>query len=237
MRILVAILISISMMPIVSIAAEKGTLTNQEEKESYSIGYQLGEGIRGKEFDVVFKALVRGMQDALAGEEPLLSKKEMKSTVLDLQKRMRLERDKATKKQAQENLEKGKAFLEENGKKEGVVTLPSGLQYKVVAAGSGKSPKPDGTVTVHYRGTFIDGTEFDSSYSRGKPEKIQVSSVIRGWTEALPLMKKGAKWQIFLPPYLGYGDRRRGRIAPNSTLVFDIELIAIDSAKGESKGG
>jgi FKBP-type peptidyl-prolyl cis-trans isomerase FklB len=132
--------------------------------------------------------------------------------------------------------QRGEAFLAENKKKEGVKTLPSGLQYKVVKAGSGKKPKLDDTVTVHYRGTLIDGTEFDSSLRRGKPATFPVSGVIPGWTEALPLMEEGAKWQLFIPPKLAYGERGAGSlIAPNATLIFEVELISIQENKREKK--
>ncbi|MDH5385717.1 MAG: FKBP-type peptidyl-prolyl cis-trans isomerase, partial [Candidatus Aminicenantes bacterium] len=132
------------------------------------------------------------------------------------------------KEQAEKNLAEGQSFLEENGKKEGVITLQSGLQYKVLSEGSGKSPQKGDAVTVHYRGTLLNGTEFDSSYSRGQPQSFRVDGVIAGWTEALQLMKEGAKWQLFIPSVLAYGERGvPQRIPPNSTLIFEIELISI----------
>jgi len=132
--------------------------------------------------------------------------------------------------------QRGEAFLAENKKKEGVKTLPSGLQYKVVKAGSGKKPKLDDTVTVQYRGTLIDGTEFDSSFRRGQPATFPVSGVIPGWTEALPLMEEGAKWQLFIPPKLAYGERGAGGlIGPNATLIFEVELISIQESNQEKK--
>jgi FKBP-type peptidyl-prolyl cis-trans isomerase FklB len=135
---------------------------------------------------------------------------------------------KAFKEQAAKNLSESKAFLAENGKKEGIKTLPSGLQYKVFAEGSGKMPKAEDTVTVNYKGTLIDGTEFDNSYKRGQPATFQVKGVIKGWTEALQLMKEGSKWQFFIPPDLAYGEGGAGRsIPPNSTLIFEVELISV----------
>jgi FKBP-type peptidyl-prolyl cis-trans isomerase FklB len=129
---------------------------------------------------------------------------------------------------SEKNKADGEKFLVENGKKEGVKTLPSGLQYKEIAPGTGKSPKTTDTVTTHYKGTLIDGTEFDSSYKRGEPVSFPVSGVIAGWTEALQLMKEGAKWQLFVPPNLAYGERGAGReIGPNATLIFEVELISI----------
>ena len=129
---------------------------------------------------------------------------------------------------AEANRQKGEAFLVENQKKEGVITLPSGLQYKVIEEGTGESPKPNDTVVTHYRGTLIDGKEFDSSYRRGEPASFPVNRVIAGWTEALQLMKVGAKWQLFIPPELAYGERGAGRaIGPNAALIFEIELVEI----------
>jgi FKBP-type peptidyl-prolyl cis-trans isomerase FklB len=136
-------------------------------------------------------------------------------------------RQKEMQELADKNLSEGKAFLEANRKKEGVKTLSSGLQYKVLAEGSGKTPKATDEVTVNYRGTLIDGTEFDSSYGRGKPLTVKVNGVIRGWSEALQLMKAGSRWQLFIPPDLAYGERVMGRIPPNSTLIFEVELISV----------
>jgi FKBP-type peptidyl-prolyl cis-trans isomerase FklB len=137
-------------------------------------------------------------------------------------------RQRESKERAEKNLAEGKAFLEENKKKEGIKTLPSGLQYKVITEGSGRTPKATDTVTVHYRGTLINGTEFDSSYKKGQPATFQVSGVVRGWTEALQLMKEGSKWQLFIPSELAYGERAAGpQIPPGSTLIFEVELISI----------
>jgi len=141
------------------------------------------------------------------------------------------------KKAAAQNKKEGEAFLAENKKKEGVVTLASGLQYKVIKEGDGKSPKETDTVTVNYQGTFIDGTEFDSSYKRNQPATFQVNGVIPGWTEALQLMKAGSKWQLYIPAGLAYGEQGAGRvIGPNATLIFDVELLSIDDAVLDKKG-
>jgi FKBP-type peptidyl-prolyl cis-trans isomerase FklB len=136
-------------------------------------------------------------------------------------------RQKEIKEIAERNLAAGKAFLEENKKKEGVKTLPSGLQYKVQTEGSGKTPKATDQVTVNYKGTLINGSEFDNSYKRGKPATFQVDKVIRGWTEALQLMKEGSKWQLFIPSELGYGERGAGPVPPNSVLIFEVGLISV----------
>ncbi len=140
-------------------------------------------------------------------------------------------REKEFKEKADKNLAAGKAFLEENKKKEGVTALPSGLQYKVLKEGAGKTPKAADTVTAHYRGTLTDGTEFESSYKKEKPLTFKVDGVIKGWTEALLLMKEGSKWQIVIPPDLAYGERGSPVIPPNSTLIFEVELISVNAAE------
>jgi FKBP-type peptidyl-prolyl cis-trans isomerase FklB len=148
------------------------------------------------------------------------------------QKEMMAKQQELAKRLGEKNKKEGEAFLSENRKKEGIKALPSGLQYKVVKAGTGKKPKSTDTVTTHYRGTLIDGTEFDSSYRRGQPASFPVSGVIAGWTEALQLMEEGAKWQLFIPPNLAYGERGAGsQIGPNATLIFEIELISIQEKK------
>ena len=155
-----------------------------------------------------------------------MTQQEMNETLVDLKKKVVAEEQRQKTEAAGKNLQEGKAFLAENAKKKDVTTLPSGLQYKVIEKGSGASPKKTDSVTVHYKGTLIDGTEFDSSYARGKPATFRVDGVIAGWTEALQLMKPGAKWQLFIPANLAYGERGAGsRIGPNSALIFEVELI------------
>ncbi len=206
-------------------AQEKLVLKNQKEKVSYIIGMDIGGNLKRQSIDIDPNILARGVQDALSGEKPLLSKEEIQETMVAFQKDM-MEKQK----------QRGEAFLSENKKKEGVKTLPSGLQYKVIKAGTGKKPKVNDTVTVNYRGTLIDGTEFDSSFRRGQPVAFPVSGVIPGWTEALPLMQEGAKWQLFVPPNLAYGERGAGGlIGPNATLIFEVELISVQENKQEKK--
>lgn len=209
-------------------AGEKLELKDQRDKESYSLGYQFGENLKRQGVDLNLEVYTAGIHDALGGKEPLMNSEEILGTIRNLQQRITAARQKTLMEQAAKNLSEGKAFLEENAKNEGVKTLPSGLQYKIITEGSGRTPKATDTVTVHYRGTLIDGTEFDSSYSRSKPATFRTDGVIAGWKEALQLMKEGAKWQLFIPPGLGYGERGTGRIPPNSTLIFDVELISID---------
>jgi len=212
----------------VCLAGEKLELKDQKDKDSYSLGYQFGQNLKIQELDINLEVYTAGIRDALVGKEPQMSSEEIRSTIINLRQKVMAAQQKAFKEQAERNLSEGKAFLAENGKKEGVKTLPSGLQYKVVSEGSGKTPKATDTVTVHYRGTLINGTEFDSSHKRGEPTTFQVDGVILGWKEALQLMKEGAKWQLFVAPELAYGDRGQSpRIPPCSTLVFEVELISV----------
>jgi FKBP-type peptidyl-prolyl cis-trans isomerase FklB len=210
-------------------AQEKLVLKNQKEKVSYSIGLNigrnLGSDLKKQSIDIDPNIVAKGIQDALSGVNPLLSNEEIQETMVALQKEM-----------SEKQKQRGEAFLSENKKKEGVKTLPSGMQYKVVKAGTGKKPKLNDTVTVNYRGTLIDGTEFDSSFRRGQPATFPVSGVIPGWTEALQLMEEGAKWQLFIPPKLAYGERGAGGlIGPNATLIFEVELISMQENKREKK--
>jgi FKBP-type peptidyl-prolyl cis-trans isomerase FklB len=222
-----AVILSIGFLFNISFAAENPELKDQKDKESYSLGYQFGKSLKAQGIDINLEVYVSGIKDALSGTNPQLSQEEIRKTLSDLQQRIAAVRQKGLKEMAEKNLSEGKAFLEENKRKEGVITLPSGLQYKVLAEGSGKPPKAVDNVTVNYKGTLINGTEFDSSYKRGQPATFKVNGVIKGWTEALQLMKEGSKWQLFIPPELGYGSRGAGPVPPNSTLIFEVELIAV----------
>jgi FKBP-type peptidyl-prolyl cis-trans isomerase FklB len=202
-------------------AQENLVLKNQKDKVSYIIGMNIGNDLKRQSIDISPKILAEGVQQALAGSKPLLTEQEIQETMMAFQKEMMAKQK-----------ERGEAFLAENRKKEGVKTLPSGLQYKVIKTGTGKKPKLNDTVTTQYRGTLIDGTEFDSSYKRGQPVSFPVSGVLPGWTEALQLMEEGAKWQLFIPSNLAYGERGAGGIiGPNATLIFEIELISIQEKK------
>jgi FKBP-type peptidyl-prolyl cis-trans isomerase FklB len=209
-------------------AQENLVLKNQKDKMSYIIGMDIGNNLKKQSIDVEPNILAKGVEDALTGGKPLLSEQEIRETMTAFQNEMRVRQEVVAKK----NKEQGDAFLAENKKKEGVKTLQSGLQYKVIKVGIGKKPKLNDYVTTHYRGTLIDGTEFDSSHKRGQPATFQVSGVIPGWTEALQLMEEGAKWQLFIPPNLAYGEQGAGGvIGPNATLIFEIELISIQEKK------
>jgi FKBP-type peptidyl-prolyl cis-trans isomerase FklB len=221
-------LLSVAFLLSICYADEKLDLKDQKDKESYSLGYQFGQNLKNQGVDINLDIYTSGIRDALGGKDSLMSQEEIRATIGELQKRVMAARQKELKEEAEKNLAESKAFLEENKKKDGIKTLPSGLQYKILTEGSGKTPKATDTVTVHYRGTLINGTEFDSSYKRSQPVTFQVNGVIRGWNEALQLMKGGSKWQLFIPPELAYGERAAGpQIPPNSTLIFEVELISV----------
>jgi len=209
-------------------AQEAPTLEDEKERINYSVGYQVGGDFKRQGLEIDPEVMLRGMQDAFAEKEPLMTPKEMRSTLVELKKRITAGQKEQQREAAEKNLTEGRAFLAENGKKEGVTTLPSGLQYRVLAAGKGEAPKATDTVTAHYRGTLIDGTEFDSSYHRDQPATFRADRVIEGWKEALQMMKPGAKYELFIPPELAYGQRGLGSlVGPNSTLIFEVELISV----------
>ncbi|HUN61709.1 MAG TPA: FKBP-type peptidyl-prolyl cis-trans isomerase [Candidatus Sulfotelmatobacter sp.] len=215
-------------------------LTTQKEKASYAIGMNIGKGLKDSlkrdDVDVSNEILLRGMRDALAGNKPLLSDEEAQQVLTTLQADLRKHKEELQAAAAAKNESAGSAFLAANKAKPGVVTLPSGLQYKVITQGNGPKPMPSDVVECNYKGTLIDGTEFDSSAKRGKPATFPVGQVIKGWTEALQLMPVGSKWELYLPPTLAYGERGtpNGPIGPNETLVFEVELLSIQP-KPESK--
>jgi len=205
-------------------------LKDQKDKESYSRGYQFGQSMKSQGLDINLNVYTAGIKAALAGTKPLISKEEITKTVTAIQERVLAARQKALKEIGEKNLAEGKAFLEANKKAAGIVTLPSGLQYKVLKEGSGSVPKVTDEVTVNYISKSIDGTEFDNSYKKGSPVTVKVDKLIPGWIEAFQLMKEGSRWQLFIPSALGYGDRMVGPILPNTTLVCEVELISIKGA-------
>jgi FKBP-type peptidyl-prolyl cis-trans isomerase FklB len=207
-------------------------LKTEKDQRSYALGMDLGNQLRKLSVDVDPAVFANGLGDALTGRKTLLTDDEVKAVIARLQADLKARQIQASaaadSKRAGENEKAGAAFMTENKMKEGVVTLPSGLQYTVLTAGTGKKPGPADTVVCHYRGTLLDGTEFDSSYSRNQPATFPVKGVIPGWTEALQLMPVGSKWQLVIPPALAYGERGAGdKIGPNATLVFEIELLSI----------
>ena len=192
-------------------------INTDEEKVNYSLGYELGKDLKGQQLELLPEALLRGAEDAISGDKALV-RPTQRAAALKQIKEMR----------AQANLEQAQAFLAANAEKEGVKTLPSGLQYRELQAGEGKTPGAGASVTVNYRGYLINGTEFANSSELGKPATYQMKKVIKGWREALLLMKEGAKWELYIPPQLAYGKRGlRNRIPPNSTLIYEVELISV----------
>ena len=221
----VCALIGIAASALAGEAAKPKTL---EEKISYCLGLNIGRSMKEQEVELDLDLLMRGMRDALEGTESAMTEDEVRETMLAFQKQMKSRAAGRAKALGEKNKQEGEAFLAANGKKEGVQTTASGLQYKVIQAGTGAVPKATDTVSVHYRGTLLDGTEFDSSHKRGRPAEFPVNGVIKGWTEALQLMKVGAKWMVYIPSDLAYRDRGAGRlIGPNATLIFEVELLAI----------
>ena len=202
-------------------------LKDTKDKVSYSIGLNIGFNFKKQNLPLNTDALLAGVKDALSDKKPLLSENEVRETMTAWSKEV-AEKQKAV---GEKNAADGEKYLAENKKKDGVKTTATGLQYKVLKEGSGAQPATTDTVTVHYRGTLIDGTEFDSSYKRGEPATFPVQGVIKGWTEALQLMKKGSKYQLFIPSNLAYGERAMPPdIAANSTLIFEVELIDIKAS-------
>ncbi len=216
-------------------AAKKKELKTAKQKTSYAVGYNMGYGLKQKlemqsiEYDA--DALERGVADAFSGGKPALSEQEIRDTLMALQKDLDAKRKEAMAKMkalGEKNKAEGEKFLKENAAKKGVKTLPSGLQYKILAEGKGKKPAATDTVTVNYRGTLIDGTEFDSSAKHGRPATFALNQVIKGWTEGLQLVRQGGKIELFIPPDLAYGERGAGSlIGPNATLIFEVELLSI----------
>ena len=211
-----------------STSEDQPALKDQKEKLSYALGMDVALTLRRQSIDIDPAVFTKGLSDAYSGGKLLLSNDEARVLITDLQKDMRKKLEDARARTAESNKKAGEAFLADNKKTPGVVTLPSGLQYKVLKTGEGKKPTLDDTVICQYRGTLIDGKEFDSSYKHNEPATFLVKGVIKGWTEALQLMPVGSKWQLFIPPDLAYGERGAGAdIGPNSTLIFEVELVSI----------
>ena len=206
-------------------------LKTQKEKLSYATGMEMGKGVKAQELDVDPELISRGLKDALSGGKPLMGDDELQTVIGALREEMKQKQMQAEEAAAEENRKQGEAFLAENGKKTGVVTTASGLQYKIITAGTGKKPVETDTVLCNYKGTFLDGTEFDSSAEAGKPVPFDIKTVIPGFKEALQLMPVGSKWQIVVPASLAYGERGAGNvIGPNATLIFEVELVSIQDA-------
>lgn len=203
-------------------------LTSREDKINYSVGYQIGGDFKRQEVTLKADALLKGIEDALAAQNPMMNEEEMRTTLIDLKKKIvdaQMAKSKAVNAQLKEE---GTSFLAVNAKKDGVVVLPSGLQYKIITAGTGKSPTLDDLVTVNYIGTRVDGKEFSNTYRAGKPDTIELTKVIPGWQEALPLMREGAKWELYIPYNLAFGEL--GPLEGN-TVIFVVELLKVEPKK------
>jgi FKBP-type peptidyl-prolyl cis-trans isomerase FklB len=204
------------------------TLKTDKDKFSYALGMNLGSGLHKQSVEVDPAIFLRGLKDGLAAGKTLMTDQEAQATLTQVQNDLRKKAQEKIQQLAVDNKKTGEAFLASNKAQDGVVTLPSGLEYKILKEGTGSKPAATDSVVCDYRGTLLDGTEFDSSYKRGQPLTIQVNGVIKGWTEALQLMPVGSKWQLVIPSDLAYGERGAGQqIGPNSTLIFEVELLSI----------
>ena len=213
-------------------AENRPTLKDTKDKVSYSIGLDIGTTFKKQKMEINTDMLAAGVKDGISGANPLLTPEEVRTVMTEFSKDMRGRAATASKEAAEKNTKEGEKFLAENKTKPGVKTTASGLQYVVEKEGSGTAPKETDTVAVNYRGTLIDGTEFDSSYKRGEPTTFPVNRVIKGWTEALQLMKPGAKYKLFIPSSLAYGPSGAGEdIGPNATLIFEVELLSAKPAE------
>ncbi len=219
-------------------AGPASAFKTQKEKLSYAIGMEMGKGVKAQGIDVDPTILIQGLNDAISGGKPQMSEEEIRQEITGLRQEIQQKQMQAQQAAAAENKAKGDAFLAENAKKDGMVVLPDGLQYKILTAGQGKKPAETDTVLCNYKGTFIDGTEFDSSAQAGKPVPFEVKNVIPGFKEVLQLMPVGSKWQVFVPSSLGYGERGAGGvIGPNATLIFEIELVSIQETPPAQPAG
>src|SRR6267143_181998 len=221
-------------------AAAAVPLKTRKEKFSYALGMNIGtgysQGLKKQSVDVDWNLIAQGMKDAAAGSKTRLTQDEAKAVLNEVQTEIQKQQQEKAQQAAAANKTEGEAFLVANKSKDGVVTLPSGLQYKILTAGTGPKPSASDSVKCNYRGTLINGTEFDSSYKRGQPATFAVGQVIKAWTEALQLMPVGSKWQLFVPADLAYGEHGAGaEIGPNATLIFEVELLSIEDKTKDEK--
>jgi len=232
--------IFLAIIALVSTGFSQGTtqLKDEKDKVSYSIGLDIGNTFKKQKMDINTDILMTGLKDAMSGGKPLMTEEQVKETMTAYSKSMMEKQAVEAKEATAKNAAAGEKFLAENKTKEGVKTTASGLQYKVLKEGSGPSPKETDTVVTQYRGTLINGTEFDSSYKRNEPATFPVNRVIKGWTEALQMMKPGSKYQLFVPAALAYGERGAGQdIGPNETLIFEVELLSIKPPEATPAAG
>lgn len=229
MKYLLVVFFTLGFLACQSNTQNKVQLKTQTDSVSYTIGMDIGKNLKNQKIDIVPEILAQGIKDILDSNQTLLNEEQAQEVISQLQQRLMAKHKEMMEMQKEKNKKASEEFLAENKKKSGIVSLPSGLQYKVIKMGTGPKPKATDKVTVHYKGTLIDGTEFDNSYTRGEPATFNVNQVIKGWTEALQLMPVGSKWIIYLPPDLAYGEQGAGEvIEPNSTLIFEVELLKIN---------
>jgi FKBP-type peptidyl-prolyl cis-trans isomerase len=219
--------LGIMTLAVAAAAQENTVLPGPKEKLSYALGMNLGNQLKSQGLEIDMDTFIEGIKAVLAGGKPLMSEAEAQAALIELANQLKQKQEETNKALAERNKSEGEAFLAANRSKEGVITLPSGLQYKILKAGGGAKPGAGDTVECNYRGTFLDGTEFDSSYKHNQTATFPVNGVIKGWTEALQLMQVGSKWQLFVPSSLAYGENGRQGIPPNATLIFEVELISI----------
>ncbi|MFH1616014.1 MAG: FKBP-type peptidyl-prolyl cis-trans isomerase [Planctomycetota bacterium] len=233
MKTRVQIAAAVMMLAIICGCVEKKQVENRPafatelDKISYALGSQVGRSFKQGGIEINDEFFVWGLKDVLSDSQAALSDEEMQNVMTAFQQRMRMQQQERMMAEGAKNIAEGAAFLEANKTKEGIKVLPSGLQYKVLQEGAGRSPDANDRVKTHYRGRLIDGTEFDSSYKRNQPAEFAVNGVIKGWTEALQLMNEGSRWELYVPAELAYGQRGSGRIPPNSVLIFEVELLEV----------
>ncbi len=207
---------------------EQPALRNQKDSLSYAVGLDIGRNLKRQSLDVNVDVVARGISDLYTGSKTVLTDSEAQSITAVLRRQVMARHAEERRAQGEKNLADGQKFLAENKAKEGVVTLPSGLQYKILKAGKGKRPGPNDSVVINYRASLIDGTEFDNTYKQGGPATFPVTGVLKGWTEALRLMPEGSTWELFIPPSLAYGERGAGQaIPPNAALIYELQLVSI----------
>ena len=228
MKTLLTVACALSLVGAAGAADDPAGLTNDTDKASYSIGVNIGRSFKTQSIELNTNAFLQGFRDAYTGAKLQLTEEQSQQALDAFKKVVAAKQEAAAKALGDKNKKEGEQFLAENGKKEGVKTLASGLQYKVIKAGDGKKPGVDDYVKVHYRGTLISGAEFDSSYKRNEPTTFQLGQIIAGWREALQLMPVGSKWQLFVPSALAYGEEAPPDIGPNATLLFEVELLSIE---------
>jgi len=236
MKRLLTLLMALGLLTLPAATGDTPEFKTPKEKFSYALGMEIGSDFRKQALDLDPQTLSKGIADAFAGAKTLLTEDEMRAVLKSAQAELQSKQAALRAEKLQANQKEGGAFLAANKTKESVVTLPDGLQYKILKAGTGKKPDADDTVTCNYRGTFIDGVEFDSSAKHNGPATFTLKGVIKGWAEALQLMPAGSSWRLYVPPHLAYGEHGAGNvIPPNTTLIFDIELLAVSDDKSLGK--